>query len=43
MTSVLETCGLDNYVDAQEQPEWEQAMIIEMDYLLKNHTRDLIS
>lgn len=42
MTYVLETCDPNTYADAKGQPEWEQAMSIEMDSLLNNHTWDLV-
>ena len=36
MAHVLETCDPNIYVDAQGQSEWENAMNIEIDSLLKN-------
>jgi hypothetical protein len=42
MTRVLETCGPDTYANAKGQPEWKQAMSIEMDSRVKCHTWDLV-
>ena len=42
MNHVLETCDIDTYAYSKEQLELEQAMSIEMNCLLKNHTLDLV-
>ena len=42
MTHVLDTCDLISYTYSQGQLEWEKYMKVEMNYLLKNHTWDLV-
>jgi hypothetical protein len=42
MTHVLQTCHLNSYAEAQGNPKREQAMITEMDSLLKKQTWYLV-
>lgn len=42
MDHVFKTCDVDIYVDAEGQPEWENAMSAKYDSLMKNKTWDLV-
>ena len=43
MTKVLATYDPSTYSQAKDKLEWEKAMIVEYDSLIKNKTWDLVS
>jgi hypothetical protein len=42
MEKVLDTDDPSTYAEAKGKPEWEKAMVVEYDSLIKNHTWDLV-
>ena len=42
MACALENCDPSTYANAQGSPEWENVMPVEIEFLLNNHTCDVV-